>query len=48
MKGGYADGPGRTARFNVPGSFYMSALDDSIYVADTQNYRIRKVEFVKK
>lgn len=39
---GYADGTGTAARFNTPRDLYVAANND-IYVADTNNHRIRKV-----
>lgn len=40
---GFANGPGNTAQFSEPGAL---AVDErgAVYVADTQNYRIRKIE----
>ncbi|VDB00905.1 hypothetical protein S1OALGB6SA_1995 [Olavius algarvensis spirochete endosymbiont] len=41
---GFADGTGTTARFNRPRGV---AVDSSgnVYVADTENHRIRKIEY---
>ncbi len=39
---GLEDGPGETARFNSPRSVAVDA-DGSIYVADADNHRIRKI-----
>eukprot|EP00900_Chrysochromulina_parva_P001813 jgi/Chrpa1/11632/Chrysochromulina_OHIO_Genome00021125-RA len=41
-KGGFADGPGADARFNLPGSAVIDA-DGTIIVADMFNHCIRKV-----
>ena len=38
---GYADGMGINARFNRPGG--ITAIGDTLYVADTYNNRIRKI-----
>ena len=40
--GDYADGPGTSARFNYPGGIVVTD-DDTLYVADSGNDRIRKV-----
>ena len=39
---GYADGPGATALFNAPKG--IAADGKNLYVADTDNHRIRKIE----
>lgn len=39
---GYADGQGTSARFNCPGQMDIDAADN-LYVADTDNNRIRKI-----
>jgi NHL repeat len=39
---GYADGPGRTARFSEPGG--LSYARGQIFVADTNNHRVRVVD----
>jgi DNA-binding beta-propeller fold protein YncE len=40
--GGYADGPGASAKFCLPRSLTLDAAGN-IYVADTDNHRIRKI-----
>ena len=42
LAGGYADGDGTTARFKSPSSI-VAAGGGTLYVADTNNHRIRKV-----
>ena len=42
LAGGYANGDGRTARFNTPSSI-VAAGGSTLYVADTNNHRIRRV-----
>jgi hypothetical protein len=39
---GMTDGPGEVARFNGPVGLSMDSMDNA-YVADTVNFRIRKV-----
>lgn len=39
---GYADGPGTTAKFNLAGGIAVDK-DGNIYLADTNNHRIRKI-----
>lgn len=40
---GYADGPARRARFRAPAGIAVAA-DGSIFVADTGNHRIRRIQ----
>ena len=42
LAGGYANGDGTTARFNAPSSI-VAADAGTLYVADTNNHRIRRV-----
>ena len=42
LAGGYANGDGTTARFNSPSSI-VAAGGSTLYVADTNNHRIRRV-----
>lgn len=42
FEGDYADGPGKTARFNHPAGLVLDQ-DGSLLVADLDNYRIRRV-----
>jgi sugar lactone lactonase YvrE len=42
ITGGMADGPAAEARFNFPGGILVTD-DQTIYVADTYNHRIRRV-----
>ncbi|TNE50183.1 MAG: hypothetical protein EP343_09640 [Deltaproteobacteria bacterium] len=42
---GYANGLGRIARFNEPRGIAQDK-EGSLYVADTKNHRIRKIEFL--
>jgi sugar lactone lactonase YvrE len=44
-EGGYADGPGRAARFDEPGGLSVAA--GRLYVADTNNHAIRVVDLEK-
>jgi sugar lactone lactonase YvrE len=39
---GFADGPGATARFNVPNGVAVDGAGN-VYVGDTRNYRVRKI-----
>ncbi|HMH20175.1 MAG TPA: hypothetical protein VK563_00295 [Puia sp.] len=39
---GFAEGPGSSARFNSPGGIAVDTIGN-IYVADTNNHRIRKI-----
>jgi hypothetical protein len=39
---GFADGPFATARFYEPGG--LAAAGDSVYVADTNNHAIRRID----
>ncbi len=42
VEGGFADGPGETARFNGPAG--IAFRDETLLVADTQNHCIRQIE----
>lgn len=42
LTGGFADGPGTEAQFNFPSGLTVAA-DQTIYVADTYNQRIRRI-----
>ncbi|MBV9973728.1 MAG: hypothetical protein JO135_10385 [Candidatus Eremiobacteraeota bacterium] len=43
VRGGYADGPGNRARFDRPAGIALGA-DGALYVADTNNHCIRRVD----
>lgn len=42
-QGGFLDGPGDMARFNIPRGLAIDA-NDNLYVADMGNHRIRKID----
>ncbi len=41
---GYADGPGTSARFHMPCAIVFNPADNFLYVADTQNNVIRRID----
>jgi DNA-binding beta-propeller fold protein YncE len=43
--GGFADGPGATARFDVPTGIAVDSAGN-VYVVEGNNHRIRKMEIV--
>jgi sugar lactone lactonase YvrE len=41
---GFADGTGDNVRFNTPTALALSLDEQSLYVADTNNHRVRRIE----
>jgi len=45
---GFADGVSQNARFNAPTALALSADGNFLFVADTNNHRVRRVDLVNK